>query len=359
MAMLEITASFVLTYALHSVALGIIALFCTRPLNRYAALRCVVWRTVLMAAPITAGIAVARSSGGGAGILSITDSVRGVVPARLAIREVYVDVREVAGSAPRRVETVRDPLRTGLASIVVIVSALTGLAGATSYAARRRRVLRTAGSSPPADAGALANAGIRVVTVGGLGIPVALARRTIAIPADFGSSGTAAQRRAILLHEAAHIERRDPEWIDAARLVCAIAPWQRLNFVILDRLERDSELAADTRAVGLGADARALVAGLAHFAGRVAVPAVSGVALLRGDSPLVHRARELLDRSQRAASPRVVAGLACLSLVVLASLTMLPAATTAEQPIEHQAAGSRPDILEVRKVDIIRRQPAS
>jgi hypothetical protein len=359
MTQLDIAASWVLTYALHSVALGILALLGAWPLRRYAALRCVIWRTALFAAPFTSGIAVARSSEGATTALSATDSIRGIVPARFAVRVVVVEVREIAGSAPRRVEKVTDPLRTALASIVILVFAVTGLTGGTRYATRRLRVLRTVRSCLDADTGAVLNPAIRVVAMPGLGIPVALIGRIIAIPPDFESSGTPSQRQAILLHEAAHVERRDPAWIDAARLMCAIAPWQRLNCLILDRLERDSELAADTRAVGHGADARALVAGLARFASRAEVPAASGAALIRADSPLVHRARQLLDGGQKAASPGVVACAACLSIIVLALLMTAPASTTAAGAIHRPAAGSPSGIADVREVDIIRRQPAN
>jgi beta-lactamase regulating signal transducer with metallopeptidase domain len=174
--------------------------------------------------------------------------------------------------------------------------------------------------------------GIAVTQSAEIEVPAALSRREICVPDASFFQMEMSEQRGVILHEIAHVLRSDPIWMDAARMIAAVTWWQPLNSRVCSLLERDTELAADQHAVALGAQPRALVAGLAFFAGRIETGLEgAGAALLGKDSLVVARARRLLDQnhqSGRLAITRlffVVAGAVALCAVLPAPTTASPA----------------------------------
>jgi beta-lactamase regulating signal transducer with metallopeptidase domain len=199
---------------------------------------------------------------------------------------------------------------------------------------RRNRFIRSAlrgRTSLPVEIPAAAMRDVRISTSASLCVPVALRRREICIPASTFSGLGSVERESIILHEIAHVERNDPLWLDASRLVKAVTWWQPLNRIICEKLECETELAADQHAISLGAKPRALVAGLAHYSALLnGTYAGAGAALVRGDSPLVVRARVILDGPD--ASPKVSSRLVWAGIIgMTAAALMLPVPTTAQK----------------------------
>ncbi len=359
--MLQTAATWLLTYALHSFVLGAIALILLPRMRISPALRCVLWRTAMFAPLLTTSIAVASPMPGtSAQTVGIAEPLRRLLPPRWGRVESLVDVRVVDGGRRIRSEKLIDPLATAAAAILLASMLTLAFIGAGVMIIRRRaanRLLRL-DDMVRLDLQAISGHDIEVSSSRGIVVPLALPGRRICVPAVGLDSLGASERAAVLLHEVAHVERRDPEWIGAARIVCALSRWQPITSRILNALERDSELAADAHAVRrLGARPDALVAGLAWFASRIRpTPALAGVPFLRHDSPLVQRARGILAPPEpRSRTRDVVAGLGIA--LTLAVLLALPVAAPAAPVMGQPSPGENTD-LNIRKIEYLEtRQP--
>ena len=270
-----------------------------------------------------------------------------------------MDVRQVSGGSPVRTLRTEDPLSDGASLVVVVVVVLFAVVGATLTLRRRRRTIARLliGSSRVHGVDPARVRSIGVLTSSELLVPLALAGREVWIPPGTMTTLPPDQREAVLLHEIAHVERRDPQWIDASRFLCAMTRWQPLNRRVLDALERDTELAADGHAVRIGASPRALVAALAYFASRAdGSLTFAGAQLVRGDSPLVNRARRLLNGVGHATSVRAAIAAATCIAIATAILVALPLATPvrAANPAADASPGRAGRTFEVHEIDVRR-----
>jgi beta-lactamase regulating signal transducer with metallopeptidase domain len=156
---------------------------------------------------------------------------------------------------------------------------------------------------------------------------------TVLLPA-WAEGLDAAQQRAMLAHELAHLRRRDPLWRPLQRLALVPLFFHPLAWHALRRLETLAETLCDRAAAERG-DARALAECLAECLARsVAAPPVargSGLALAmaeRGDG-IVGRVRTLLEHSHMKLSnisPRrlwIAGGLALLLLIALPGVIVI------------------------------------
>ena len=160
---------------------------------------------------------------------------------------------------------------------------------------------------------------------------VGLWRPRLALPVDFDQVFSAAERRAILLHEAAHAQRGDNRWNLLAQALLALLWFHPLAWWALRRHRADQELACD--AAALAADdpptvhdyAQALVK--AQHLGNL-WPASSW----RSNHPLIERITML--PSHRFSALRQRAGRGLVATLVLAALAVGPAlhATPPEAP---------------------------
>ena len=307
-------ADWLLAYWAHGVLLCALLWLVARRVATRPAARVVLWRVALFAPPITASVAVTLPVTAPA--LSVTSLLRSRVPPRWRARDVDVHLLRRTGLPPTRAAVVRDPLERALSLGVCGVVALAAALGAVVLLGRRRRDRRFLRERTPLGV----HRGVALSGASGLATPVALRGGEICVPAGEWTALGAAERESVLLHELAHVERGDPAWLDAARVVAALAWWQPLNRVALRELRRAAELAADDLALARGADPRALVAALAHFAERLdaAAPAL-GAGLGADDSPLVTRARRILAGR----APERDTHVSALAAVVLALCTAL------------------------------------
>jgi beta-lactamase regulating signal transducer with metallopeptidase domain len=336
-------ASAVLTYALHSFVVGAVALCVERLLRRHPLLLTTLWKVALIAPLLTTGFVLVS---GGSGTVGLASAIGRVVPVAPAMVE--VDVREINGMPPRRTERVRDPVGWSIALLCTLL-VIAGLVRGTLLVRRRRSFLQRMNRLKPFEHPVLHD--VRAVETHLVAIPVALASGIVALPLGFMTCGSERSRNAILMHELAHIHRRDPGWVDLARLIATITPWQPLNRLIAARLERDVELAADAAALTMGAEAAGLIEGLVWFTTRALSPSPMGAALVRAESPVVRRAERLL-RGQVPGPRRPIVFLAALTIVLTASaMTMLPALAAG---FTHGTPGAGTEVVEV---DIRGKQP--
>ena len=141
----------------------------------------------------------------------------------------------------------------------------------------------------------------------GLASPLLLPDGRLVLPAWVAALPTA-QRRALLAHELAHLQRHDPRWRVLQRLAALPLAFHPLATHALSRLEALAEDACDARAARVAGSGRplaeCLAACLAH-AGPRTTP-VLAVAMADRPGPVVRRVRNLLEStpmSDRPVSP--------------------------------------------------------
>lgn len=91
-------------------------------------------------------------------------------------------------------------------------------------------------------------------------------RWTIVLPQGIEKQLTAAELKALLAHEVAHLVRRDPLWLFVGELLCTALAMQPLNFVARQRWLQAAELLCDDWAVQQDVSAMSLAACLTRIA---------------------------------------------------------------------------------------------
>jgi beta-lactamase regulating signal transducer with metallopeptidase domain len=157
-----------------------------------------------------------------------------------------------------------------------------------------------------------------------------LLRPTIVLPAD-AESWPAARREQVLVHELAHVRRRDPVAHAVAHLACALYWFHPLVWVAARRLRAESERACDDLVLACGAKASDYAGFLLDvLAARRHAPAAA-VCMAR-PRELEGRVLAILDPALRRGRPgrlqtgALVAGLAGALALVVVSAPMSPVA---------------------------------
>jgi len=303
-----IAASWLMTYFIHGTVCGVIAT-ALRFLPGSPALRCRVWRFALLSPFATASIAVAANRGN-------EWSVTPVFASSWSPRQkqsVDVQVIQRHGAPPLRIETRKDSLAATASLIIILFAGVASSAGFMRLAIRRSRTSRRLATRVPC------NAGLGLVSSTSMSesvqVPLTLRGGEVCVPPGF-TGLSASEQRSVLLHERAHVMRKDPEWLDTARAIAAVLWWQPFNIYVTRRLELDSELAADEMALSHGADGPSLVRALSQFAAALEDGVFAGAALVRSESPLIERAHLILYGARPGRWTRV-------SYVIVASVTVL------------------------------------
>jgi beta-lactamase regulating signal transducer with metallopeptidase domain/HEAT repeat protein len=192
-----------------------------------------------------------------------------------------------------------------------------------------------------------------------------LLRPTIVLPAEC-DSWTLDRRRAVLLHELAHVRRRDLIGHTVGRFACALYWFHPLVWAAAKRLRSESERACDDLALNCGARASDyaehlldIVTGVRHHA----TPAVA-LAMARRKE-FEGRMLAILDPELRRGAPSrrqtvgLVGGLAVLSLVVGAAVPVARAADGSVRPsrgasIASGAAADTPSFLDEEMSQAVR-----
>lgn len=193
---------------------------------------------------------------------------------------------------------------------------------------------------------------VRLTGTPALPVPVALGvgEREICLPRRALTDLGLRRQRGLLAHELAHLERRDPAWLLAARAVESLFFFQPLNRLARARLQEISELRCDEWAVVATGDRIGLARCLTEVAGWLAqgrAPlAVPGMA--RTQKNLGDRVRRILEGGgdDGAAGRRWLPAAAAALLLTGAALVpgvapesfATPRAAEAQEPAEAQPA---------------------
>ncbi|HEX6576306.1 MAG TPA: M56 family metallopeptidase, partial [Gemmatimonadaceae bacterium] len=155
------------------------------------------------------------------------------------------------------------------------------------------------------------------------------------------------QRRDIVLHELAHVERRDCLTQLVAQIACAVYWFNPLAWVAAARMKVERELACDDRVISAGSRASDYASNLLDVARSLRAPSLTSntaIAMAR-PSQLSGRLLAVLDsrRNRRRVTRRIAASAsfaASAVVLIVASLTPAAAATLREEP----ALMSQPEV---------------
>ena len=292
--------AWVLTYGAHAAIVGGCAALLVRILRPGPAAEHHLWKAALLLPPLSASFAT---------LLALRESPR-------AVLTVLPDAPVVLRVPGARVVTAAlgPSIADAVMSAVALIVAFGIAGGAGWFAIDLARVRRSLGvRRPPSDprlasslariAGTFALGPIELTESVHLASPTAFAARAICVPAQGLGLLADSELDAVLAHELAHLERRDPLWFMIAELVQAALWMQPLNRYIVARLRRSAEIACDERAVAVTGDARGLAEALcrlAHAAFDSAQASFPGA--VRAPGVLVERVRRLAGASP--GSPR-------------------------------------------------------
>ena len=259
----NVLLEWLMTYAIHSTLLiGGLLLLTSTAFGRQALGKngTWLWRFALVGAIVTATLQSIRSGAPLTGTLRLDKDT----PSQTTVR-VEVNRKQVAHS-PAWV----GPLGGGKSVVtrsidvtptwpLAVLGAWFVVAGAllTRFLVARARFLRTIGPRSSADHTLAGNAlrylmregsitrPIRLTLSDRLTSPVALGSDEICLPSRAMAELGPVRITSILAHELAHLVRRDPSWLTAARVIEALFFFQPLNILARRRMQESAEFASD------------------------------------------------------------------------------------------------------------------
>lgn len=182
--------------------------------------------------------------------------------------------------------------------------------------------------------------------------PVAVGLDEVCLPERAVRALPEDELRAVLTHEIAHLQRRDPLWNFAARTIEAVFFFQPLNRWLRLQLQEQAEFACDDRAAEFGGGGLIVARSLARIAQWVqsarSTPALAS-AMARRSSPLVARVERLLDRNTAEPGARRwhLAVPAAVAVAVLVSApAVMPLALHAEDTSTTASGGKKAVVSE-------------
>ena len=203
-------------------------LWVTSPANR-----CGIWRAAFVVPILTATFSLTVPAN--RGTIAVAEPIRRFLPAQASRQEMLVDVRRTLNAPAIRTVSRTDPFASGASAGIVVLAGLIGAMGLVQLVVNRRAARITLRDSTTVeDIPAARERRIEVRASENLAVPIALMGRRIRIPPSSLCDLENDQLDAVMFHEIAHVERRDPEWVDFARLISAITRWQPLNRRMLE-----------------------------------------------------------------------------------------------------------------------------
>jgi beta-lactamase regulating signal transducer with metallopeptidase domain len=325
----ELASTAILTLGLHSAVAAGLALLLARALRRPQD-RDLLWKAALVAPILTA--AVVSFIGGAERRLPVDVAqiarFSGVV--QLPPRQIMVRVVQDGGgtSITRRVD---DPVVTAVAVTIVAAAAVCVAVAFIRLAVRQRarsRLLASRSRAPQSLA--LANGRPVVLsTAHTLPSPVAIGLREVCMPVEVMTEFSNAHRQALVAHELAHLERRDPAWLFAAEIIGACLAFQPLVWLVVRAFRRDVELICDETAVHATGDRASLIGALAQLAAPFDARApMRGAATAHDGSPLVARAERIASLTLASAPDRVRTIALVAAVALIAALFAMPAVSS-------------------------------
>jgi len=186
--------------------------------------------------------------------------------------------------------------------------------------------------------------------------PLVIGRAEVCLPVGTLFKLSDAQLDTVLVHELAHLERRDGLWFPLVGLVQSVLWMQPFNHLVSSRFRSSAELACDDRAVELTEDPLGLAAALTEVAAsaslgrrRVAVPAMAESAhvllerVRRLVAPWSLPARDPASRRWRAVGLLTAMGLVTVGLSVRLAATSSAAVAPGEEATARPGRSAAPD----------------
>jgi HEAT repeat protein/beta-lactamase regulating signal transducer with metallopeptidase domain len=358
--------SWLLTYGLHSTALLVLARIVTSR-KMSAASRDVIWKSALVGGIVTASVQQAfdlRPSGSVALPAIAATSAQPVASAPLGeTTDLQAKKGELQSEKASEVGGTANPSATPVATARLSVSdglvlgwVIVAFALAITYGARRlilvgrlgdrRRVME--GPMLPILAGLQGNgtSTVRLTSSNAISSPVALGLNEICVPEAAITELDEEQQRGLLAHELAHLERRDPVWLDIVSVLERVFFFQPLNRMARREIQLAAEHLCDDWAatrLGSGVPLAKCLAQVAEWiqASPLGVP-VAGMAEQR--SQLVERIARLVDRTARAKP-------ASRALVTVGSLALLAGMVAAAPGVQSTVREQTKKLEETSKVE--------
>ena len=152
---------------------------------------------------------------------------------------------------------------------------------------------------------------------------VGVLRPAILIPSD-ATQWTAERRRVVLLHELAHVRRRDPAVHIAARLALCLYWWNPAAWAAWWEMLKERERAADDAVLGAGSRASDYAAHLLDIARSMRdVPGIAPTAIcMARKSQLEGRLLAILDNTRRRSIPGAVTAIAAMVLAIAVTIPL-------------------------------------
>lgn len=180
---------------------------------------------------------------------------------------------------------------------------------------------------------------IRLTESDALSAPIALGRTEICLPLRAVGGLLEEQRIAMLAHELAHLERRDPFYLIAFAALTRVLWFQPLNRIARDRFAANAEFACDAWAARFAGGPLPMAQCLTEVAAWLIEPAdlrsqhasqPFAAAMARRGSPLVERITRLLHQPVRSKRAERLTAL-CLVGLVGGVLSLAPTVSLADQ----------------------------
>ena len=359
-------SEFLLTYLLHSTVLLTGALLLVRlPGLRRASAREALLRTALVAglvtswgqhAPVEVTLGVPAEPALAA--LNATEARSAPVstsdPAPPAIEETLASEPSVVAGVPGEQQTIhpRGPIAPRIPSLVLAGCILVAVLRfshawivlrhvlARAEPLRDRNLLRLLKESETVSR---TQVPANLLVASRIPTPFAVGRRTIVLPADIMDRLAAAGVRGVLVHELAHLERRDPLWNALLSFLASALAFQPLNLLVLRACRRASEEICDARAAAQTGEPLQLARSLVELA-RAPAPVPSLVAAgMAGRTHLTSRVEALLENKETH-MPR--SRLALLALLPLAFGSFLPVLSFAQPSTPEGAASVKQVVID-------------
>jgi beta-lactamase regulating signal transducer with metallopeptidase domain len=162
------------------------------------------------------------------------------------------------------------------------------------------------------------------------------------------------ERRSVIAHEVAHLDRRDPAWMAAAQALSSLLVVTPLVAMVANRFQGDAELICDDAAVLQVGAPLAHVRALTAFAFALDPAARCGSTFASVDSRITQRAERVLrrDAEQRHRwSGAFVAACVCTAAVVgcllLPGVSALPGPVTARTGVQSSSSNASARVIRV------------
>jgi len=341
--LISAVTDFLLTWVVHATIISAVALAAGRWAIRGPRVRDYVWKGALIAPVVTSLVALLAFDDAGVGVLHLPSLLRAAFP---VIAPPVTTALHVSAEGSARVVAAQmiEPLSSIIRCVVGAGILLPALFAIARLRRRRRQfsdLLATRRPISPAVLGIRDDAlhsrkalPLHLSVSESIGSAVALGRREVCVALHAFAALDEVERRSVIAHEVAHLDRRDPAWMAAAQAVSSLLVVTPLVAMVAHRFQCDAELLCDDAAVLQVGAPFAHVRALTAFAFALDPAAPCGSTFASVDSRIMQRAERVLrrDAAQRHRwSGAFVAACVCTAAVV--GCVLLPGVSAAPRPV--------------------------